>query len=61
MYFILKYLNFLIKILANMNKVCTFVMLVNYYYIFGLKKALVTALFLQKYQDLFIININQTP
>lgn len=44
-----------------MNKVCTFVMLVNYYYIFGLKKALVTALFLQKYQDLFIININQTP
>jgi len=61
MYFILKYLNFLIKILANMNKFCTFVMLVNYYYIFGLKKALVTALFLQKYQDLFIININQTP
>jgi len=44
-----------------MNKVCTFVMLVNYYYIFGLKKALVTALFLQKHQDLFIININQTP
>ncbi|CAH0136834.1 hypothetical protein SRABI27_00178 [Pedobacter sp. Bi27] len=31
-----------------MNKVCTFVMLVNYYYIFGLKKALATALFLQK-------------
>lgn len=29
-------------------------MLVNYYYIFGLKKALETALFLQKIQDLFI-------
>ncbi len=29
-----------------MDKVRTFVMLVNYYYIFGLKKALVTALFL---------------
>jgi len=43
-----------------MNKVCTFVMLVNYYYIFGLKKALVTALFLRTHQDLFIININQT-
>jgi len=60
MCFLLKYLKFLTKILANMNKVCTFVMLVNYYYIFGLKKALVTALFLQKHQDLFIININQT-
>jgi hypothetical protein len=48
MCFLLKYLNFLIKILANVNKVCTFVMLVNYYYIFGLKKALATALFLQK-------------
>jgi hypothetical protein len=31
-----------------MNELCTFVMLVNYYYIFGLKKALATALFLQK-------------
>jgi hypothetical protein len=37
---------FLIKNLASIDKVCTFVMLVNYYYIFGLKKALVTALFL---------------
>lgn len=44
--FLLKILSFLFKILANINKVCTFVMLVNYYYIFGLKKALVTALFL---------------
>jgi hypothetical protein len=33
-----------------MNIICTFVMLVNYYYIFGLKKALVTALFLQKFK-----------
>ncbi len=31
-----------------MIKNSTFVMLVNYYYIFGLKKALVTALFLQE-------------
>jgi hypothetical protein len=37
---------FLTKNLVNIDKVCTFVMLVNYYYIFGLKKALVTALFL---------------
>lgn len=29
-----------------MDEFCTFVMLVNYYYIFGLKKALATALFL---------------
>ena len=33
-------------------------MLVNYYYIFGLKKALATALFLQILRGLFIININ---
>jgi len=44
--FLYKILNFFIKNIAIMNKMCTFVMLVNYYYIFGLKKALATALFL---------------
>jgi len=40
------FLCFLIKLLVFLNINRTFVMLVNYYYIFGLKRALVTALFL---------------
>lgn len=46
----------MLKCLVFLNKICTFVMLVNYYYIFGLKIALATALFLLK---LRLIHKNQ--